>query len=782
MTHRFAGFITRHPVWVLACLMVVTVWLGVEISRGLSLRVLLEEMLPTQRQNVQLVQKFGAQFGGANTTLIAIRNTRGNIYDPAFLQRYSEIVDEVYYHPDAIRHLVQALSLRKTKSVSGGGGRVEINAVMWPAIPQTSSELERLRRDVKEQYQGLLVSDAEDAAMIVADFKEGADYEALVGFIENLRAGYGDEGIEIHAVGRPVLLGLIYQALDDVVLIFGLSLVAIIGLLYLYFRALVGVVVPIVTASTGTIWGLGVMGVVEYNLNPLLILLPAFVFAIVLSHSVQFVSRVFEQLHEHPNMRSSVKQALAKLILPSSAAIVTDAAGFAVLVLVGIPSIQALALICTLWLLSIFPALVLAASSMALMPKPGSYRLGLHFVGRIWRALNLERHGAVVVAFAFCAFVTGIYGAGQLTIGDEVGSSILWPESRFNSDAEYLNGSFTLLGTDILQVYVEGEENTMVTPSVYHGVEALDRYIYQYVPEARPAQSLVPVVKTINTVLYEGDPSYALVPDTAQELAFNTYLFRSKGEPGDFAAYTDPEWRVGNLSIPMKNHAADTVERAIKALDDFMLGGGADELKNASFLYAGGQLGIAKAVNDEIREANTALFISIMLVIAACVFFYYRSLLVSFLLVFSLATSNFLTYAFMALNGIGLNLNTLTLSALGIGLGVDYGIYVLDRIREESRAGYSPFDAVARSISTAGNAVFVTAFSMIIPVLPWLLLSSLRFQAEMGLLLGMVLFLNMIGALVFLPSAVLIFNPRALVNNQDRSIENQIVEDVRLTA
>jgi predicted RND superfamily exporter protein len=474
-------------------------------------------------------------------------------------------------------------------------------------------------------------------------------------------------------------------------------------------------------------------------------------------------------LQNHPDMRSSSKEALAKLLLPSGAAIVTDAAGFTVLVLVGIPAIQALALICTLWLLTIFPGLLLAAALVAVMPKPkpGSYRLGLNSVERLWRALNLQRNGVLVISLTLCAFVAGIYGAGRLTIGDEVGSSILWPESRFNSDAEYLNESFTLLGTDLLQVYIEGEENTMVNPSVYHAIEALDRHMYQYLPEARPAQSLVPIVKSINSVLYEGDPSYGVVPDTLQELAFNTYLFRSKGEPGDFAAYTDPEWRIGNLSIPIINHAAETVERTIDVLENFIADGGTDNVESANFLFAGGQIGITKAVNDEIREANSKLLVAILLVIAVCVFLYYRSPLVSLLLVFSLATSNFVTYAFMAASGIGLNLNTLVLSALGIGLGVDYGIYMLDRIREETRAGYTPFDAVARAISTAGNAIFITAFAMIIPMLPWLMLSSLRFQAEMGMLLGMVLFLNMIGALVFLPSAVLIFKPKALVSEPE---------------
>ena len=767
MNNRFVGFITRYPWWVLVCLMTITVWLASEASRGLSLRVLLEEMLPTERHNVQLVQEFGPQFGGANTTLIAVRNLKGDIYDPKFLQNYSEIVDEFYYHPDAIRHLVQGLSLRKTKSVRGGGGTVEINAVMWPGIPQTSDELERLRQDVREQFQGLLVSDIEDAAMIVADFKEGSDYEALAHFIDDLRTTYAEQGIEIYAAGRPLLLGVIYQSLGDVLLIFGLSLLAVIVLLALYFRALIGVVVPVLTASVATTWGLGVMGVAEYNLDPLLVLLPAFVFAIVLSHSVQFVSRVFEQLHKHPDMRSSSKEALGRLLLPSGAAILTDAAGFTVLVLVGIPAIQALALICTVWLLTIFPSLLLAAALVSVMPMPSSYRLGLNSVERLWCALDLQRHGVFAISLTLCAFIAGVYGAGKLTIGDDIGSSILWPESRFNGDAQYLNESFTLLGTDLLQVYIEGEENTMVTPSVYHAVEALDRYMYQYLPEARPAQSLAPIVKSINRVLYEGDPSYGVVPDTMQELAFNTYLFRSKGEPGDFAAYTDPEWSIGNLSIPISNHAAETVERTIQTLKKFIADGGTDNVESAKFLFAGGQIGITKAVNDEVREANGKLLIAILLVIAVCVFLYYRSPLVSLLLVFSLATSNFVTYAFMAANGIGLNLNTLVLSALGIGLGVDYGIYMLDRIREETKEGHRPFEAVTRAVSTAGNAIFITAFAMIIPMLPWLMLSSLRFQAEMGMLLGMVLFLNMIGALVFLPSAVLIFNPKALVNGPE---------------
>jgi predicted RND superfamily exporter protein len=51
---------------------------------------------------------------------------------------------------------------------------------------------------------------------------------------------------------------------------------------------------------------------------------------------------------------------------------------------------------------------------------------------------------------------------------------------------------------------------------------------------------------------------------------------------------------------------------------------------------------------------------------------------------------------------------------------------------------------------------------MIAPLIPWAVASPLRFQAEMGLLLTMVLFMNMLGSLLFVPAAIAAFHPKAL--------------------
>lgn len=780
---KLSHLVVTHPVKLLIILLSLSLVLIYHAREGLSLKVVLEEMLPVERANVQLIQKFGAQFGGANTTLIALENKNGDIYDPKFLETYMKMSEELYFYPDTIRHLVQSLSLRKTKAVTGSAGRIQIDALMWPRVPKSAEEMETFRRNVKEQYQGLLVSDDERSAMIIADFKDSVDYEVLVDFINNMRSSAETQGIQVYAAGRPMLLGTIYKALDRTLLILGVSVLLVGVILFAYFRNWIGVFVPMASAATATTWGLGAMGLVNYNLDPLLILLPAFIFAIVLSHSVQFISRVFEEFAEHHHMRDAVRHGLTKLLFPSMAAIITDAAGFTVLVLVGIPSIQALALICTAWLLAIFPSLIFSAALLCLLPRPNKYRTGLHFVERIWLSLRLERHALAVLVISLTIMILGAMGASRLTIGDASGSPILWPDSTYNQDNDSINARFSGLGTDLMQVYIEGNENTMLDPAVYHRIEAMDRHIYETVSQSRPAQSLVPVIKKINSVLYEGDPSYELVPDTSEEVGFNIYLFRSKGEPGDFAAYTNPEWQIGNIIIPVKDHAGPTVEHAIDAVSHFI--DKQPPLENgARFLYAGGQIGITKAVNDEIHSSNMTVLLAIVVVIALCVFLLYRSMQVSLVLVFSLATANFLTYAFMAYKGIGLSINTLPLTALGIGLGVDYGIYMLDRIREEARHGKETFEAVRSAIMTSGNAIFVTAMTMVLPLVPWFLFSTLRFQAEMGLLLGMVLFLNMVGSLVFVPAAMLFLRPKAIFPNsvsKNNNVETNASNDELIT-
>ena len=768
MVKAIADAVIQYRTIILIIAIVITSIAGYFAITGVTLRASLNEMLPSKHENVKLYEEFSDKFGGVNTVLVMVENKNGTVYNKEFLEIYKKISDTFYFHDANRKALFEAVNLRKTRAASGAQGQILITPIMWPNLPKTDAEMEKFRLLIRGQFSGYLISLDEKSLMIASEFKDDVDTAALVEFVENIRAEYEDGTVKISVVGRPILLGQVKKELPKMIAIFAVSVLVISIFLYLFFRTWVGVIVPMVVAFSVTVLGFGVIGFTGYNMDPLLLLLPFFVFATVLSHSVQFVSRVFDELTEGNKMKEAVRTGLKRLLFPSTAAVITSAAGFTVLALVAIPSIQLLAVICTIWLLTLTPGIIGAAAFMSFLKKPKKYKTTLPFQPFLATVFGEKMSRNVFLPSFIILLFGGFIVSQDLKIGDAVGSPILWPDSRYNEDVGSINSNYDRIGTDVLQAYFSGDEEIMLNPDLYHQSEAFDRYIYERVLPATPASSLTPIIKNINMVLWEGDPSYQLLPDTTAEVGFNIYMFRSNGEPGDFAAYTNPEWNIGKLSIFTSEHSSETVNKLMKSANEFV--------DNYSFKegepviqFAGGQIGLIKATNDEIELKEDRLLIAIMIIIIFNLIWLYRSVKLGVIITFVLATSHFMTMSVMTLLDVGMNLNTLPLAALGLGRGVDYSIYMADRLRDEMRRGLDFSKAASRAFNTSGIAIIVTAMTMILPLLSWNFLSPIRFQAEMGLLLAIILAFNMLGALTIVPAAIKILKPKGFNFHRETS-------------
>jgi len=759
MIKVIADKVIKYRLVILLITVVITSVAAYFAITGVTLRASLNEMLPSNHKNVELYEQFSDKFGGVNTVLIMVENINGSVYEKAFLEKYKNISDAFYFHEANRKPLFEAVNLRKTRAVSGAQGQIQVMPLMWPKLPETDAEMDRFRLLIRGQFNGYLISLDEKSLMIAAEFKNNVDTNQLINFVGDMRSEYEDESLKLSIVGRPILLGEVKQELPKMISIFALSVLAISIFLYLFFQTWVGVVIPMAVAFSVTILGFGVIGFTVFSMDPLLLLLPFFVFATVLSHSVQFVSRVFDELTEGKNMKDAVRIGLERLLFPSTAAVITSAAGFTVLILVAIPSIQSLALICTIWLLTLSPGIIAAAAFMSYFKVPNKFKTTLPFQTFLARLFGDKMSAKFFLPCFIIFLIGGFFISQNLKIGDAVGSPILWPDSRYNSDVDSINSNYDRIGTDVLQAYFSGEEEIMLNPDVYHQSEAFDRHIFERVLPATPASSLAPIIKNINMVLWEGDPSYQFIPDTSAEVGFNIYMFRSNGEPGDFAAYTNPEWNIGKLSIFTSEHSSETVDELIRHGEEFV--NNYDFNKDEPIIqFAGGQIGLIKATNDEIRLKQNLLLIAIILIIILNLVWVYRSIKLGMIITFVLSTSHFMTMSVMALLDVGMNLNTLPLAALGLGRGVDYSIYMADRMRDEMKRGLDYSQATIRAFNTSGVAIIVTSLTMILPLLSWSFLSPIRFQAEMGLLLAIILAFNMLGALTVVPALIKLLKPK----------------------
>lgn len=138
-----------------------------------------------------------------------------------------------------------------------------------------------------------------------------------------------------------------------------------------------------------------------------------------------------------------------------------------------------------------------------------------------------------------------------------------------------------------------------------------------------------------------------------------------------------------------------------------------------------------------------------------------RSVVGALIVLVSLFTRVIIVYGAMGFAPIPLTLYTMPVASLGIGIGVDYVIYVLVRIQEEyaNREDKDIQQATIEALTTTGKAVFYTTMAVVLGVMVFFF-SPLKFQFELGSMIGLIIFLNGLGAIALISPIVFLIKPK----------------------
>ncbi|MGH8597048.1 MAG: MMPL family transporter, partial [Gammaproteobacteria bacterium] len=223
----------------------------------------------------------------------------------------------------------------------------------------------------------------------------------------------------------------------------------------------------------------------------------------------------------------------------------------------------------------------------------------------------------------------------------------------------------------------------------------------------------------------------------------------------------DLEGRTANFVVFYKDATGRTVHTAVDAAKKFL-----DEhpLEGVTPRFAGGIIGTTAAANQETEISDLKMTLTIVAVVVLAIAIAYRSIVAGLMVFVILVLCVMTNRAFMTIRDIGLNVNTLPVTAVGIGVGVDYAIYMLDRLKEEMRHR-TLLDGIVTSMRTTGAAILFTAITILSGIIYWIPGSSLRFNSEMALLLCLLLTSNMVGAITLIPLLVRVFKPRFIMES-----------------
>jgi len=197
-----------------------------------------------------------------------------------------------------------------------------------------------------------------------------------------------------------------------------------------------------------------------------------------------------------------------------------------------------------------------------------------------------------------------------------------------------------------------------------------------------------------------------------------------------------------------KDHQGETLTHIIQEVKDYTA---ANPQPNIDFLLASGNVGIMAATNEAVDEAEPIMLMLLFAAISLLCYAEFRSIAAVLCIVVPLAIVAVLCNALMATLGIGLKVSTLPVVALGVGVGVDYGIYLFERMKHAMADGDDLPSAFHKALQQRGTAAIFTAITMSVSVGTWAF-SALKFQADMGILLAFLFLVNMLGAIFVLPA------------------------------
>ncbi len=692
-----------------------------------------------------------------NVVRICVETTKGDIFTKEYMAVLRKVSDDIFYIPGVNRAGLKSLWTPNVRWIEVN----EDGFLGGEVIPSTYSgsqkDLAQVRLNVfKSGEVGSLVANDFRSSVIMAplfdinpETQKPIDYNLFAKKLEEIRTRFQNDDIKIHITGFAKIVGDLIDGSTRILLFFFIAFLILLILLWFSSRCVKNTAVRAISSLTAVVWQLGIMRLCGYGLNPYSMLVPFLMFALVVSHGMQMFNAMGLEMIAGADKVTAARLGFRQIFRPGLAALFTDFIGFATLMVIQIGVIQDVAVGASIGVA------VVAVTNLIFLPVLMSYSgISPTTIERMKKANASTNHpvwthltrytepkwayGTVVVAAIF--LVGGLYLMEDLKTGDlDPGAPELRPDSRYNKDNAYMNEHYST-SSDVFVVMLTTPKRGSSAYPVVVLTDKLDAKLTHDVEGVQNVISHSDVLKLLNAAYMEGNLKWTAIPRS--KVTLDSLIFQTPG------ILQKKEGAFTPILVFLDDHKAETLERVVAAVDEFAKKHNTDTMQ---FLMAAGNGGIEAATNVEVEKALLKLTILVYAVVFLVCLVTYRNVKAAVCVVTPLAITSVLCEALMAQMGIGIKVATLPVIAVGVGIGVDYGIYIYNKLlyyRDE--LGYKLTPAFYRTLNTTGRAVSFTGITLSIGVATWAF-SPIKFQADMGFLLTFMFLWNMVGAMVLLP-------------------------------
>lgn len=619
-------------------------------------------------------------------------------------------------------------------------------------IPETRAGLEELRRRALADplWAKTLISGDGRATALNVRFEAWTDLARIeAGLDASIRRAVEAEssaGRHFYVAGRHHVVDRAYRVmLRDLLTLMPLAVALMAALLFAVSGSVRGVVIPLGTVLTATLWTFGAVAWLDIALNVVTVVLGPILIAVGSVYGVHVLAHYEAAAERAPDRASAARRLIETTRQPVLISGVSTVIGFGALLATDVPAARELGAFAvvgvasvTLLSLTALPALV------AFLPlRSNGTGLAAWIGARLGRALAgvgdfATRRSGGVIAFWL------VLGAASLALLPriEVDTDYL---SFFSADTplrrDFAAVNRLLAGAVPIYIVLRGEgDGAFREPANLRTLERAQARA-DAVPGVTASLSAADLVRVVNGALW--GPADERIPDSRGEIADLLLLVpRSVLRP----LSTVDQSRV-NLLVRTGELGSASVRTLVERLESALAEAGLGDLRASvsgrTVLVNRSADGLATSQLRTVGGAAAAIFVLVALS--------FRSLRLAAVALVPNLVPVLIFYGLLGAGVAPLSLPTSLIGSVALGIAIDDTMHFLVRYRRARRAGGDPAAAARECVREVGRPIAITSVMLVLGFAV-VGLSGFETLSEFGMLIGLTMGVCLATDLVLLPA------------------------------
>lgn len=753
-------FVVRHPRLIIAVVVALTVFFALGLRRGLQLDVSPLAFVARQSQERRDFAEARKDFGAEDYLLIAV--VCDDVFTPGNLSRLRKLHQQIE-RTVGVASVLSLSNVPYARSLPDG-------ASLEGLLPESFSDPQRLAeaRAVATSdrlYSGNLVStDARTAALNVLLKSElpTVKRHEITRQIYDLvhHAGFSAS----YFTGDPFMQWRSTEALKtDIGIFFPLTLVLISVLLWLCFRSVVAVALPLVTIGIGLVWLIGLMAFFNAHFTILGLMLPTLMLAIGCSYMIHVLNQIgiadcelriansagneASLCNPQSDKLAAIESAMQFINLPVVVSALTIIAGFLSLAFTEIPAIRSTGIYAAIGaaFTMILSLTFIPAMLAVLHTRARSFRAGLN--GSMVRLLEGTGRWATSqqkLLYVLTIILVVISFIGVLRIKIDIDYFHFFKPTAEPSVA-LAEINKRLLGPVVFEIIIAGKRPGEVeTPDVLRRIAELQDFAEHHkAPNGQGidrALSVVDFIKHLNRAFHGNDPQAYAIPTDSKVIGD---LLSDRDQLKGFLTEDGSSARI---MIRSSLFASQTMAVAIRDLEKR-----GRELLPEFRVFATGTFVLLNRTSDQIADEQEQSITIALVTIFVMLAMLFRSVRVGLTALVPNLIPVLFFFGFMGWRGIPLNLTTSLVASVVLGLAVDNAVQFIVRFRRVQAHNPSLREAIIESMRLSGRPIIYANVALAVTFAIFAI-SNFEPISSFGLLSAVTIIGCLIEDLVLLPS------------------------------